>query len=118
MRAKWPGAAYRRTTKDTMPTPPSASDRAVFDAFLARRRLDPDKYVLLFQRISQPAPWEGVDMFVTVTCASLRISRTYASGPRHGHWLAEFAQDVEGGVFPAHGNGPAPREAQAEGARL
>jgi len=91
-----------------MPTPPPASDRAVFDAFLVRRRLDPDNYVLLFQRISQPAPWEGVDMFVTVTCASLRISRTYASGPRHGHWLAEFAQDVEGGVFPAHGNGPLP----------
>jgi len=82
MRAKWPGAAYRRTTKDTMPTPPPAGDRAVFDAFLVRRRLDPDNYVLLFQRISQPAPWEGVDMFVTVICASLRISRSRYSALR------------------------------------
>lgn len=99
-----------------MPTTPPASDRAVFDAFLARRRLDPDRYVLLFQKIGQPAPWEGVDMFVTVTCACLRISRTYASGTGHGHWLAEFAQDVEDGVFPARSEAPPPCIVQAESA--
>lgn len=83
-----------------MPTSPSASDRAVFDAFLARQRLDPGEYVLLFQQLAQPALWEGVDMLVTVSCACLRVSRTYASGRGHGHWLGEFAQDVEAGVFP------------------
>lgn len=83
-----------------MPTSPCASDRAVFDAFLLRRRLDPGEYVLLFQQLAQPALWEGVDMLVTVSCACLRVSRTYASGPGHGHWLGEFAQDVEKGVFP------------------
>ena len=100
-----------------MPISP-ASDRAVFDAFLARWRLDPDQYELQLQQLSQPAPWDGVDMLVTVTCASLRVSRTYASGPGHGHWLAEFAQDMVGGVFPARSEASAPREVQAESAPL
>lgn len=99
-----------------MPTITSASDRAVFDAFLVRRRLEPDEYLLQFQKVAQPPTWDGVDMLVTVTCACLRLSRTYASGPGHGHWLAEFAQDVEGGVFKARGEAPEQRAVQAESA--
>lgn len=96
-----------------MPTPASASDRAVFDAFLARWRLDPGEYVLLFQQLAQPALWEGVDMLVTVSCACIRVSRTYASGPGHGHWLGEFAQDVEKGVFPVRNEAAASHTPQA-----
>lgn len=97
-----------------MPANAPASDRAIFDAFLARRRLDPEHYRLQFQPIGQPAPWEGVDMFVTVTCAFLRVSRTYASGPGHGHWLAEFARDVEGGVFQVMGSAVETRMTEPE----
>ena len=114
VRAKWHGAVHRRPTEDdTMPTAPPAGDRAVFDAFLARRHLDPGKFVLRFQQISEPAPWKGVDTLVTVTCAALRMSRTYASGAGHGHWLADFAQDVESGIFPARSDAPIPLQSES-----
>jgi hypothetical protein len=75
-------------------------ERALFHALLERGGFDPAGFDFAVHPIRESADLGcHMELMVTVTCRTVRISRTYLCRAQGAAWLAELSNDLRAGVY-------------------